>query len=285
MKKHLIFLAIGVLLIALSSPPLFKMGKEYAYQADVEKNFDIKEVYHAQDFVDNEFNQMFYSEDGQMIPHKNISRKVLINGVEVDNEPDYSFHLKQEEENELERIIQFYDTEIVLRDTFTATQDAEAREMGEVELLINGENYAVSTPIEIRTSSLDNNRYHGFVGLVSKYNRFTQEDELVVVKRLFTDDLLTNEEEYSWETLTINERGEVVKDMFTRTELNDPAYRTEVINKAGASPIRLGYESDILHYYPTFIFPLLYPFFSGLIGAVFIILGLIFAVRRKRNSY
>ncbi|MET3682877.1 hypothetical protein ABID56_000967 [Alkalibacillus flavidus] len=274
MKKAIIVLVIGAVLSAVSIQPLYLMGQEVWLQQQVNAKYTIETVYHPVDQTTDAFHDMLYLQDGQMTPFANMSRAVVINGERVNSYDGFMNHVNDGEANQLSRTVSFYETDVTIRDTFHDVSRADVREKAQVDVMINGHNYAGSSELEIRPTYLDNNRYHGYIGMLKMTERATDEESLVIIQRLFGHPRTVAEEEYSWKAITVNANGDVETEIFTRDELDNPAYHGDMINQATVLPMSLGYRSNVLHMYPTLFYPFLYPFGTMLVGSVMVVIGM-----------
>ena len=284
MKKRIVFLIIGVLLIVWSTPPLFLIGQEIHLQQTVHNQNEIENIYHPTDMTTDPFNDLFYLQDGTMKPFPEMKREISLNGKGVSDFNEFIEGIHLSEKNQLSRIISFYNTEIALEDTFVGTEDPEAREHNKIQIIIQGENYAEPVNLEIRPTHLDNNRYHGYLGMVLMTNHATKEKNLVIVQRFFEDSPLILENDFKWKLISIDKDGTVKTDVFTRDQIDNPAYRRDLIVKATVSPYALGYKSNVLQSYPSLFYPFLYPFGTMGLGILFLGLGIILRKKKKRYS-
>ncbi|RWZ58573.1 hypothetical protein EQV77_06295 [Halobacillus fulvus] len=273
MKKRTIFLIIGLMLVLLSAPALFVMGREVFYERSVQSKYKIETIYHPTDRTTDPFYTLQYLQDGRPKPFSEMKRVVYVNGEEVSSYNEFMDEVDVSEDIVLSRVISFYDTEITIADTFEGTYEEEAREFSDVRISIQGKNYADPARLEIRPTYLDNNRYHGYFGMVKMTERSTGEEQLIIIQRLFEDFRSLPEQDWEWKTISISEDGEVKTDQFKRDEIADPAYRRDLISHTTASPYALGYKSNVFHYYPSIFFPFLYPFVTAVLGIIFVVIG------------
>src|SRR5699024_7862487 len=101
------------------------------------------------------------------------------NGNEITDYYGFANMVHDKKRNEFSFKMSFYDTDIVITDMFTETGDPEAREKSNVQILVNGTDYANPTPIEIRPTFLDNNRYHGYLGMLKMTSHATKQEEFI----------------------------------------------------------------------------------------------------------
>ncbi|MGM8216431.1 hypothetical protein ACLIA0_12750 [Bacillaceae bacterium W0354] len=257
------------------------MGQEVLIQQNVNKQYEIETIYHPVDMTTDPFNKLLYLRDGTLVPFPEMKREVYLNGEMMSSYNEFMNKVDVSNENQMTRVISFYDTEVSVVDTFTGTKDYDAREKSNVELFIDKKNYAEPVQLEIRPAFLDNNRYHGYLGMLKLTNNSTNEEELVIIQRLFGEPFSTEEKDFKWKVIFINKEGEVKTDIFTRDEIDSPAYRKDLINKATVSPFALGYKSNLLHSYPSLFYPILYPFGSMGLGIIFLVLGIV--VRKRKG--
>lgn len=165
--------------------------------------------------------------------------------------------------------------------TLTGTEKHDFREKAQVHIIIQGVNYAEPIHLEIRPNYLDNNRFHGFLGMLKMTNRSTKEEYLVIIQRLFED--FTSEKDFKWKVISINKEGLVKTDIFTRDTLHSPAYRKDLVTKETVSPYTLGYKSNSLSFYPSLFYPILYPFGTMGIGMISLMIGIKIRKRTRKS--
>ncbi|NEU32423.1 hypothetical protein GN156_16870 [bacterium LRH843] len=282
MRKGIVFLTVSLLLILLSVQPLYLMGQEVLLQQTVNSQYKIENIYHPVDMTTDPFKKLQYLQDGMMKPFPEMKREIFVNGKEISDYSEFMNGVNVSEGNQLSRIISFYNTDITLVDTFTGTEEPDVREKSKVQILIQGMNYAEPVSLEIRPTHLDNNRYHGYLGMLKMTNHSTKEEDLIIIQRLFEDSFSTSEKDFKWKVISINKGGSVKTDIFTREDIDNPSYRRDLIVKATVSPYALGYKSNILQSYPSLFFPFLYPFGTMVIGIILLVIGLFLEKKRRQ---
>lgn len=281
MRRGMVCVVFGLVLIVFSSHPLYLMGQEVLIQHKVSQDYEIANVYHPMDRSSDSFNTLQYLQDGTMRPFPEMKREVYVNGERIADYDEFLNTVNVSGKNKLSRVISFYSTDIAIEDTFTGTLDSEARENAEVRILIQGTNYAEPVPLEIRPTHLDNNRYHGYLGMLKMTRRNTNEEQFIIIQRLFEHPFSTSEKDFKWKVVSIQKDGSIKTDLFTRDQIDDPAFRRDFINKATVSPYALGYRSNVLQTYPSLFFPLIYPFGMLGCGLLFLGIGLVLRMRRR----
>lgn len=274
MRKGRALLLAGLLLIAIAAPSIFAISQELILQKKVDMRYEIKNIYHPFDLTSDPFDSMQYLHDGVMHPFPEMKREVYVNNAQIFSYDEFMNEINISTENQLARILSFYDTEIAITDTFTGTFAPDATELSETKIIIDGTNYAELIPLEIRANYLDNNRYHGYIGMVKMTDKLTEEEELVIIQRLFDDSFISQEQDFRWKKISIAKNGAIQTDIFTRERMAVEAYLTDFINKATVAPYALGYKSNVLHYYPSLIYPFFYPFAMLGLGLIFVLMGL-----------
>jgi len=146
----------------------------------------------------------------------------------------------------------------------------DAREPGSVSIRVD--RHAVSTPVEaiVRLHRRDANRYWGYVYLMRLLDREGPE-RLVVAQNL-------GQGEYR--TVSVFADGNIIEDKFSYGARCSPPVRAELIRSVVPHPS--GYCSDVMQVWPSLLYPVLYPWFSGLVG--FVSLGLAGALWRRRRA-
>lgn len=87
-------------------------------------------------------------------------------------------------------------------------------------------------------------------------------DRLVVAQAIGPD---------RYRTLSVAMDGAVTEDRFAYPERCSPSIRADLIRNVVPHPI--GYCSDVLAVWPSFVYPVLYPWISGFLGVVFVAIG------------
>ena len=146
----------------------------------------------------------------------------------------------------------------------------DAREPGSVSIRVDGRE--VSTPVKaiVRLHRRDANRYWGYVYLGRLVDREGPE-RLVVAQNL-------GQGEYR--TVSVFADGNIVEDKFSYGARCSPPVRAELIRSVVPHPS--GYCSDVMQVWPSLFYPILYPWFSGLMG--FVSVGLAGALWRRRRA-
>jgi hypothetical protein len=148
----------------------------------------------------------------------------------------------------------------------------DARVPGSVQVLVDGRVYSTPVAATIRLNFTDANRYWGFVYLMKLVDTKGPE-RLVVAEHL-------GGEEYR--TISVFPDGHVVQDQFSYEGRCSPPVRADLIRSVVPHPS--GYCSDVLTYWPSLYYPILFPWISGALGAILISgVGLIWSFRLWRR--
>jgi hypothetical protein len=145
----------------------------------------------------------------------------------------------------------------------------DRRQEGRVSILVDGR--VRSTPVRaiVRLNQRDANRYWGYVYLQRLMDRDGPE-RLVVAQNL-------GQGEYR--TVSVTADGEVVEDTFSYAARCSPPVRALLIRYVVPHPS--GYCSDVMQVWPSFFYPILYPWFSGALGLVCTAVGGALWFRRR----
>jgi hypothetical protein len=158
--------------------------------------------------------------------------------------------------------------EVTIGDELMASPSSVAeRYIGPVEILIDGEDYSTSSPVEIRAALHDAGRYHNWVRLIRLRDRKEGTIILSVVQRL-----KDSKETMRFRILVVDEKGSVTEDVFGMADRAQPVYR--VILARFVSPYPIGFHSEVLQVWPSVIYPIVYPWLVGLVGFGLLIFGL-----------
>jgi hypothetical protein len=131
----------------------------------------------------------------------------------------------------------------------------------------------------IRPNFRDSNRYHGYLALVELVDKKEGKSRMAVIQRIDSVENLPLMEKLQWRLLLVSADGTVKEEIFSYKDRGDPLYRARLANFA--TPIAVGFQSDVLHFWPTIFYPLLYPYISGFLGGLFLFMGFIISRRAK----
>jgi len=255
------FLALGVALIFISIKPLFLMGQEIYYENKVDQKFQIEQI--SVNFM--ELGKVEILGKGAPIEVKDITVK-----NDLQQEKDSAKYTRE---------FTWNGNTILTGDQFQpGNYDEDNYPLSKLRVVVNGKDWSVENPIEIRPSFFDNNRYHGFFNVLKV--RSEGNEALVLVQRVSGPEF-KREEDLAWRTLRIQKDGQVIEDRFTYEERGDVPERVDFVNHAYASPVALGYRSNILQGWPSLFFPLFYPFGTATFGLLFTLIGLV--IRKKKG--
>lgn len=161
---------------------------------------------------------------------------------------------------------------VVLRDDQPFNLDGDARVPGLVRVVVDGRAQPKPVPATIRLASQDANRYWGYVRLIKLVDHQEGVERLVVAQNLGGD---------QYRTLSVFADGRIVEDQFDYPSRCEPPIRSVLINEVVPHPS--GYCSDVMQVWPSLLYPLLYPWVSGGVGALCVVVGL-FKLRRRNAS-
>jgi len=174
---------------------------------------------------------------------------------------------------------------ISLSDTTPETSDQSARARGEVQIDIDGKNYAAAHNVEIRPAFHDANRYWGFLVLVKVEEKKTGQSFLTLAQNVGVDSQVCrlpsggyNFDYQRFRLISIDPQGVIHDETFFRKDRSDPVLRARLASFVAPSP--MGYYSDILCGWPSLLFPIIFPWLSGLVGALCIAFALSRLLRR-----
>ncbi len=92
-------------------------------------------------------------------------------------------------------------------------------------------------------------------------------------------------DERKWKIISIAEDGTFEEEQFLFSERDENNLGVKLINFSGTSMVSMGYYSDITQGYPSLLFPLIYPLFSGVVGICLFFLSFIaFYKKRARKA-
>jgi hypothetical protein len=165
------------------------------------------------------------------------------------------------------------------------SSDPSARVRGVVRIVIDGSVYAAVSNVEIRPSFRDANRYHGFLALVRFESVGRGEAHVAVVANAAVDPTVPrlpnggyNFDYLRFRLITLDADGRVSDETFFRKDRGSPAVRAALARFVSPSP--MGYYSDLMMVWPSLLYPVAFPWASGLVGAICILL----AVTRRQAT-
>lgn len=150
-------------------------------------------------------------------------------------------------------------------------EQVEAGDIVKLHLLVDGKE--ISQADEIWLSNRDRgSRYFSWLDIL------TVNQKIAIVQRLTDDDEAMKNRR--WKIIWIDEQGDITEEKVSYEKRNENLLAVRLINEADASLMSMGYYSDITKGYPSFLFPLIFPFGTALIG----ILLCIIAVLTRKTS-
>lgn len=268
--KYVIVIVIGVILMIMSAKPLFLMGQEMVYQSRVKQNIKVDRIY--VNFL--ELDKVEILGRGAPIPVENISIKNYLYDGNVSqlikSSQEYNSIVQKSNISSIRYARDYFweGNTIRIEDTFhPGNFNEDSREKSSIGITINDKDWSVIHPVEVRPNYLDENRYHGYFGLLIVEEKGNE--NLILVQRL----LGNQEADLVWRTLTIKNNGQVLENQFSYEHRSDVPQRVDYINLSNTSPFSLGYKSNILQGWPSLFFPLLYPFVTASLGLLLIVIG------------
>lgn len=275
---------IGTLLLLLSALPLYTAGKEMMIGSRVNHDYQFDHIY--VNFM--ALGKVEILGRGAPIPVDRISvENELTNGNETKTIPTMATYVDMNQQANSSRLTytrtyKWAGQIIEIADQFqSGVFDQSSREQSNLQMRINQKDWSVEGPVEVRPHYLDDNRYHGYFGVVTVKKEGGE--RFVIIQRT-SGTALTLDKNLSWRILSIDSRGQVQEDRFTFEELGEDPYRVNVINLTTTSPSSVGYHSDILLGWPSLIFPLAYPFGTALVGLLLVVIGLVIGFRMVERS-
>ncbi|MBE4909633.1 hypothetical protein IMZ08_16390 [Bacillus luteolus] len=150
-----------------------------------------------------------------------------------------------------------------------------------IQFVLNGEE--ISTPSEIWLSNRDRgSRYFSWIDILKVKDHQTGENSIAIVQRVSDDEVPMEQRE--WRIFYINEAsGKWREKKIQFQNRSEDLLAVNLINFSGTNRLAMGYYSDILHAYPTYFFPFLYPVGSGLLGMILILTILTKSYLKKTN--
>jgi hypothetical protein len=163
--------------------------------------------------------------------------------------------------------------QVSLLDDAPESSEPSARLRGVVRIVIDGRLVTTVSNVEIRPSFKDANRYHGVLALVRFENVGRSESHVAVVANAGVDPAVPrlsnggyNFDYLRFRVITLDTDGRLSDETFFRKDRGSPAVRAALARFVSPSP--MGYYSDLMMVWPSLLYPIAFPWASGLIGAV-----------------
>ncbi|MEY9976366.1 hypothetical protein [Lysinibacillus sp. RC79] len=153
--------------------------------------------------------------------------------------------------------------------SLTFWDEEEGVEAGDiVQLHLFVDNKEVTTADEVWLSNRDQgSRYFSWLDIL------TVNEKIAIVQRLTDDD--TKMEDRKWKIIWIDEKGSVKEETISYQLRSENPLAVRLIGYSGTELMMMGYYSNILTAYPTFFFPLMFPFVTVVIGILLCIIACI----------
>lgn len=160
--------------------------------------------------------------------------------------------------------IDFHGHSIELRDSLRQRETTpDERFRSKVSVLIDNKDYSSNTGVIIRPAYTDSNRYAGQISLVLLTDKGSGESKMTVTQALPGGRAMI---------LLIDAEGRVAREVFPISKKLSPIYRAMLVQFV--QPVATGIVSDVLHVYPSLLYPVIYPFATGGLGLILTALGL-----------
>ncbi len=242
--KHPLTL-FGLFCLAISIVPLFLMARENYINNLMFDRYDIARA---------------YTEDG--FPSALDTQKIEVNGFTIETREEPTGRKAPEPWWNIE-------------------ENGEADDIVKLQLLVNGKE--ISNADEIALSVSDSgSRYWSWLDVLLVKDKKNDEEQIAIVQRLSDDSVM--QENYRWKIISIAEDGELSEEEIQYRTRSENPLAVRLINFSGTALISMGYYSDLLHYYPSLFYPVLYPFGTAAFGVILVLLGFFLQRRKKRNA-
>ncbi|WP_147393801.1 hypothetical protein [Ammoniphilus oxalaticus] len=170
---------------------------------------------------------------------------------------EFLTEMKNEQNVRYKRSYRFHDQKLVIKEDLTRDHDHT--------LEINDrivDHRIERWPSEVIGPEPALNLRYKNVGFVMKTDQNSGQAELIVVQQ--TAPRL-------WRIRTFNETGLLIERQYSLRALRQEAVMVKAVNLSGAHDGRIGYRSQITQGYPTYLFPILYPYGTSLLSVALIL--------------
>lgn len=189
---------------------------------------------------------------------------------------EFNYQIKEVDHLDYFKPIYFNGQEVRITDDFmNGDYKSDETKHGEINISINGRDYSYPFQFAIYPFDHDSQRYLGSLNIRTFHdNQGTS--SLVIMQNLSSKwDKGETWKEYQqslkWRLLFVRSNGEVYEEIFSFKDRANPLYRVKLITTAHLTPILIGYKSDVFTYYPTGIYPVVYPILTFVIGIILVI--------------
>lgn len=286
---------LGLILFLFAFPPLYLIMQELRIESKVQRDFDISRL---SLLADNPQQLMVLGRGTPQLVNDVTVRIEVFTGSRpadkqhITGEEQYREWLVQqaqagEKQVHYRRTYEWSGQQLIVEESFVPPASLTDNEQEwlavSLQITVNGQHYSSEETVMMRPSHIEENRYHGYAGLLKVESQ--GEERLVWVQR--TKDLdFADVNDLNWRMLDVYEDGQVEVHTYAYGIWGDAPERADMINQADASPMALGYQSNIRQMWPNLFFPFLYPYMTALIGLLLFVIGTVlivlgFSRRRK----
>lgn len=275
MKKGTLPFIIGIVLLILSFPPNFLSIREFFYNQMVQKQYEVDKI--------TVKGTSYFIEDNGNIGIENVGSVVIEGETPYHDVTNHQIqlegaHLKRVgEQGIFQQTFNFNNQIIKMKDQFPLNKTSDPiyifpeTASFPIEITVNNRSFQDTKPITFRPRDFEGGRYDNQLGLLLIKNRSIQEESLLIIQRFGKEWSI---EESQWKFIWVSKNGQTKVETFNNTERKKVPYRTAFINEAMVTPTWLGYKRDAVMYYPTYFYPLLYPWLTTILGLILTIFGL-----------
>lgn len=172
--------------------------------------------------------------------------------------------------------------QVLIRDEFyeqAFPADHDLRKDAPVQILVNGEDFGIDSPVNLRPGFKDRNRYHRWISTGTLDDTDDGVEYIFIGQRASPMRYEAGEFDGDFRILFVDPSGVVTEDRFTYHERSSPPLRAAIV--AHLTPFPSGMRTNTFQVYPNPIFPLLYPILTFLASLPLIGAGLVVRKRRR----
>lgn len=259
MKLKYVVGIIGSLLLIASAFTVGLIAKEFIISSKVDARYSFDTFSFMEDEGENQIEKLYEVVDSP--PYRELPNLAAVhtfirkNGetVRAKTVNDYLTEISNEKNQVYKITYHFYDQEIVI----TEDLDVDAKTSISINDKIVSEfpaQFALKDSVTLR---------YGNLGLVHRTDLKTGLDEVIVVQQKTAE---------SWDVVSISQSGEVVKKSYNSIrELRVDPVMVNAVNLSGAHGQPIGYNNQLTLGYPSFIFPLFFPFITILLSFMMVL--------------
>ncbi|MCS7464398.1 hypothetical protein N0M98_30315 [Paenibacillus doosanensis] len=242
LKKGIVFIIFGIILIIVSVRPLFLIIQEMVLDHYINSRYELEEV---------------------------IDIRNMRNQIATQTSYDLASPIKWRGNS----------IEVLTRDTGVdapkSAYDKQTKHIMRVTIKVNGTEASFPTEAWLPQNIQKDSDYLSWLNILIIKDHKSDTEQMAIVQNLVDNQKVRNVSSQKWRILYVNEDKSVSEEVFTYSERGDHLLGVKLILTSSESVSWIGYKSDIAYTLPSIFFPLFYPTGSFILGLVFVIIGFV----------